>query len=92
MIVGVQVLTYAELPAVKAKVLGALNAGETLLDFSGLQHADSSALSLLLAAKRRADACGAALAFRGLPPSIQELAKLYGVDAFLGDVEYASRS
>lgn len=89
MIVGAKVLTYAEVPAVKAKLLAAVDAGETVLDFTGLERADSAALSALLSAKRRANARGAALALRGLPAQLRELARLYGVEAFLGDVEYA---
>ncbi|CAG0978139.1 hypothetical protein BURK1_01593 [Burkholderiales bacterium] len=53
-------------------------------DLSGLDHADSAALAVLLALKRRAAAEGATLAFTAAPDSIVSLARVYGVDALVG--------
>jgi phospholipid transport system transporter-binding protein len=44
---------------------------------------DSAAVALLLAWKRRAAAEGRTLAFTGIPPSLQALAALYGVEALV---------
>ncbi|HMA31015.1 MAG TPA: STAS domain-containing protein, partial [Casimicrobiaceae bacterium] len=50
------------------------------VDMSGLTHADSAALAVVIALKRRAVAEGRALAIEGLPPSLQSLALAYGVE------------
>ncbi len=55
-------------------------AGEGLLaDASALQQFDSSALALLLEARRTAIARGRGFALRGLPSRLAGLAALYGV-------------
>jgi phospholipid transport system transporter-binding protein len=55
----------------------AINAGSTVFDLSGVGRMDSSALSLLLALRRRAD--GKTLQFRNVPESMTSLARLYGI-------------
>ena len=57
----------------------ALQQGVVIFDLSGLGQLDSSALSLLLSLRRRAQAAGSRLEFRHLPESLASLAKLYGV-------------
>ena len=60
------------------------DAGEGLLaDASALQQFDSSALALLLEARRTAADRGQGLTVRGLPPRLAGLAALYGVADFL---------
>lgn len=54
------------------------------VDLSGLGHADSAALAVLLALRRRAVAEGAALAFVSMPPLLASLARVYGVDELIG--------
>lgn len=55
----------------------AIGAGSTVFDLSGVGRMDSSALSLLLALRRRA--AGKTLQFRNLPESLSSLARLYGI-------------
>jgi phospholipid transport system transporter-binding protein len=50
------------------------------IDFAGLARADSSALALILALRRRAVAEGRPLSVRNLPGSLASLAAAYGVD------------
>ena len=50
-----------------------------LLDASGLERFDSSALAVLLACRREALALGRTLQVQGLSERLRELAKLYGV-------------
>lgn len=55
------------------------------VDFSGLQAADSSALAVMMALRRRAaEAHHHRLVFQGLPPGLLALAHVYGVDELLG--------
>ncbi len=83
-------LTHAEVPACLQALaaawagseggLQAGGAGEGLLaDASDLQQFDSSALALLLEARRTAIARGRGFALRGLPSRLAGLAALYGV-------------
>ena len=55
----------------------AIGAGSTIFDLSGVGRMDSSALSLLLALRRRADA--KSLQFCNVPESLTSLARLYGI-------------
>lgn len=62
------------------------NGGDAVLltvDGSALQHFDSSALGVLLECQRMAKAQGRAFAVKSLPPKLQGLAALYGIDALL---------
>jgi phospholipid transport system transporter-binding protein len=54
-----------------------------VVDFSGMRHADSAALAIVIALKRRAAAEGRALSATGLPASLHSLAVVYGVDGLL---------
>ena len=53
-------------------------------DLAGLSHADSAALAVLLALRRRAVAERASLAFTSVPASLVSLARVYGVDELVG--------
>jgi phospholipid transport system transporter-binding protein len=55
-----------------------------VVDLAGLTHADSAALPVLLAIKRRAEGEGASLAFASVPDALVSLARVYGVDALVG--------
>ena len=57
------------------------------VDLAGLAHADSSALAVMLALRRRAAAEGGALRFTSVPAMLDSLAKVYGVDHVLGDAK-----
>jgi len=50
------------------------------VDLAGLTHADSAALAVLMALRRRAAAEGRALRVENLPPALTSLALVYGVD------------
>ncbi len=50
------------------------------VDLAGLAHADSAALAVLLALKRRAAAESRPLAFTGVPPLLASLARVYGLE------------
>jgi phospholipid transport system transporter-binding protein len=54
-----------------------------VVDLEGVVRVDSAAVAVLLAWKRRAGVEGVALQFAGLPPSMQSLALLYGVEDML---------
>lgn len=64
----------------------AASGGQVMLltvDGSALQQFDSSALAVLLECQRMARDKGRAFAVQSLPPRLNELAKLYGVDGLL---------
>lgn len=61
----------------------AIAQGVTEVDFARVGKVDSSALSLMLAWRRRAQAAGRRLEFRNVPDSLISLARLYGVDTLL---------
>jgi phospholipid transport system transporter-binding protein len=81
-------LSTFELPAtatlVQASELLRGLAGEaTEIDAAALKDFDTSAVALLLEARRRAEARGARLVVRDAPAKLIELARLYGVDELL---------
>ncbi len=57
-----------------------LRAGTQIFDMANIGQLDSSALSLMLSLRRRAQAAGSAVEFRNIPENLASLAKLYGVD------------
>ena len=54
-----------------------------VIDFGGLMHADSAALAVMMALKRRATAEGRTLTMRGMPDSLRSLAVVYGIEHLL---------
>ena len=54
-----------------------------VVDFGGLMHADSAALAVMIALKRRGTEEGRTLSIRGIPPSLRSLAAAYGIDDLL---------
>jgi ABC-type transporter Mla MlaB component len=54
-----------------------------IVDLRGLVHADSSALAVLLALKRRAAAERTSLSFEAVPAKLDSLARVYGVGPLL---------
>ena len=76
------VLTHAQAQACRTDLAQAMAASPDrvlLLDASDLQHFDSSALAVLLACRRQAQALGRSLQLQGLAAPLRELAGLYGV-------------
>lgn len=62
-----------------AQTEAALKQGLVTFDLEGVGQLDSSALSLLLSLRRRAEKAGSSIEFRHIPESLTSLAKLYGV-------------
>lgn len=56
---------------------------EVVVDASGLQRFDSSALAVLLECQRLAQAWGKGFVVRQAPAKLAHLARLYGVDSLL---------
>ena len=77
-------LTFQTAQAALDQGCAALAAGETVFDLGGVKSADSSAVALMLAWQRRAQAAGRTLKFINVPGGVDALAKLYGVDGLLG--------
>lgn len=77
-------------PMVISNASGLLAAGETILtgpeetiDLQAVTEADSSALAVMFAWIRAAEASGRKLRFVNLPPGLAALSDLYGVDEIL---------
>ncbi len=64
-----------------AEAEAALGAGARVFDLTAVGHVDSSALSLLLALRRRAGSDG--VRFDNVPDSLTALARLYGIAELL---------
>lgn len=80
------VLMHAQAPACRQQLAQAMAASPDrvlLLDASDLTQFDSSALAVLLACRREAQALGRSLKLQGMPDKLRELAVLYGVLALL---------
>ncbi len=76
-------LTMNEAETVLAQGLQLLATGDTEIDLGELQHFDSAAVATLLAWQREASTLGKTLRITQLPPGLESLAKLYGVDHLL---------
>ena len=64
--------------------VSALPSGEAFhVDASGLNELDTSALAVLLQARRAAQARGLRWHLEGAPPKLRQLAGLYGVETLL---------
>ena len=76
-------LTFDNVSTVFAasKAIGLPTTG--MVDMSGLMHADSSALAVLLALSRRATAEDRPLSLGALPEALLALARVYGIDELL---------
>ncbi len=79
------VLTHAEAPGCARMLAQALRQGQgpAVADASALARFDSSALAVLLDARREAQALGRPFSVSGLPPRLRALAGLYGVSDLL---------
>jgi len=79
-------LTAAQARASQARLcaqISASPAAQIHVDASAVRVFDSCALAVLLACRRSAQAAGKALTIQSLPPGLQAMAALYGVDALL---------
>jgi ABC-type transporter Mla MlaB component len=75
--------TFAGALDVRGRLCGVRRRAGMIVDLSGLEQADSSALAVMLALKRRAAASGARLQFASIPPGLATLASVYGVEELL---------
>lgn len=78
-------LNFANAKASLDAGLQAISSGQTDIDLARLTSVDSSAVSVLLAWRRAAQAKSIALRFHHVPHNLQSLIDLYGVDALLTD-------
>lgn len=69
--------------ALLAAGVEAIRAGDADFDLSAVRQVDSSAVALLLAWQREAQARGARITLSGLPAAVKSLAALYGVDELI---------
>ncbi|MDQ3187765.1 MAG: STAS domain-containing protein [Pseudomonadota bacterium] len=63
--------------------IAAIQSGDTTFDLSAVRTCDSSALVVLLAWQRTAQATGRSLAVSGVPADMLSLATVYGVSSVL---------
>ena len=56
------------------------DAGDTIVDFSGVTDADSAALALMFKWQRDAEKKGRRVICRNIPANVMALARLYGVE------------
>ena len=77
-------LTFDNAQAALEQGCAAVTAGETVFDLGGVKAADSTALALMLAWQRRAQAQGRVLKFINVPANVDALGRLYGVEELLG--------
>jgi phospholipid transport system transporter-binding protein len=76
-------LTHASAKAALAAGIASIETGATGVDCAPLAEFDSSALAVLLAWRRAAQARGAAFEIANLPAGLGSLAQVYGVDVLL---------
>ena len=81
-----EIATLEQAPGLLGQVDAALAsaAGAALqIDASALREFDTSAVALLLEARRRGKRANVEVRFDGVPPKLVELARLYGVEELL---------
>lgn len=78
-------LTHDQAKVCLAKLVASVPAETTpvVVDAAALQRFDSSALAVLLELRRTCIQAGKALAVKGLPPHLGDLAALYGIEGLL---------
>ena len=82
-------LTHASAKAALEAGLQRIAAGASGVDCAPLVQFDSSALAVLIAWQRAAQARGAALEIVNLPAGLASLAQAYGVDTLISRTELA---
>ena len=70
--------------AIAAAGIEAIRGGDASFDLSAVRTCDSSAVAVVLAWQREAQARGGRLQLSGLPPGLLSLATVYGVTSLLG--------
>ncbi len=77
-------ITNANAAALMDAGVASIRGGDLSFDLGAVQQVDSAAVALMLAWQREAQAKGGRLALSNVPPALQNLASLYGVDSLLG--------
>ena len=78
-----EILTHREARACLRTLEAGVQAAsgdELVVDAAALAHFDSSAVAVLLAARRLCARAGKRLCVRAMPPHLRDLTQLYGVD------------
>ena len=68
---------------------GGVEGGALVIDATSLRNFDTTAIAVLLEARRLAQAAGLALSVHGAPAAMVQLAGLYGVDGLVSFVPAA---
>jgi phospholipid transport system transporter-binding protein len=76
-------LTFDDATSVLAAASALPLPASGIVDLSGLAHADSAALAVLLALRRRAAAEGRRVVFASVPAVLDSLARVYGIEDML---------
>jgi phospholipid transport system transporter-binding protein len=81
-----EIATLEQAPGLLGQVdaaLAAAGGAPVVIDASALRDFDTSAVALLLEARRRGKRANVEVRIDGVPPKLVELARLYGVDELL---------
>lgn len=73
-------ITFEEFAQAKQVLKEALATGDAVLDFSQVERVDSTAVALILYARREALRSNLPLQLVGMPESFDELVQLYGLE------------
>ena len=76
-------ITMETAAALASAGAASLSAGDPVFDFCDVERADSSAVALMLGWMRKARTLGLECAFENIPPGLQSLLALYGVEPLL---------
>ncbi|MEU0042961.1 STAS domain-containing protein [Streptomyces werraensis] len=78
-------MDYETAPVFRERLLEEMAGGQrrVVLDLSGVSFCDSAGLSVLLGAWRRADQAGAVLVLACVPPKVQRMLNMTGMDTVL---------
>jgi phospholipid transport system transporter-binding protein len=76
-------ITMGNAQAALVAVRAAIDGGESSISLDALGRSDSSAVAVLIAATRYAEAAGRTLRWSSVPDAVASLARLYGVDPLI---------
>jgi phospholipid transport system transporter-binding protein len=80
-------ITFNDALEWRESVLKEIDRDGLVIDLSGVNEADSAALSLLLEWRREAKVRGYAVRYANLPQAIRSLAEVYGVSALIPTID-----